>query len=187
VSEPTYRLIQMPPNFELGGIDFDCGEESYNEWLVRHAKNAVSSGSASVYLLVETSSERVVGYFSLSPTQVLKADIPKDLHGGLMKATPGYLIGKLALDKTCQTRWREDSGLDPLPQSLGPDLLRAAVLKAVEASRIGGGQVIVVDADNEGLMPYYRRWGFIPAEGAGQLRLYMKMSTARKYSEDPTT
>jgi hypothetical protein len=43
--------------------------------------------------------------------------------------------------------------------------------------------VIVIDADNEGLVPYYQRWGFIPAEGPGQLRLYMKMSTARTYSE----
>jgi hypothetical protein len=173
----------MPPNFELGGIDFDCGVEEYNEWLNRHAKNAVSSGSASVYLLVETASDRCVGYFTLSPTQVVKADMPKGLHGGLMRATPGFLIGKLALDKTCQTRWRKANGLDPLPQSLGPDLLRAAVLKAVEAARIGGGQVIVIDADNEGLVPYYRDWGFIPADGPGQLRLYMKMSTARTYSE----
>src|SRR5436189_30956 len=103
----------MPPNMELGGIDFDCGAEEYNEWLKRHAKHAVRSGSASVYLLVETASERCVGYFTLSPTQVLKADLPTRLHGGLMRATPGYLIGKLALDQTCQTRWRKQNGLDP--------------------------------------------------------------------------
>ena len=48
-----------------------------------------------------------------------------------MRATPGYLIGKLALDKRVQTRWRAENGLDPLQQSLGPDLLRAAVLKAL--------------------------------------------------------
>ena len=175
----------MPSNFELEGIDFDCGVDSYNDWLSRHAKNAVNSGSASVYLLVESASQRCVGYFTLSPTQVTKADVPKALKGGLMRTAPGYLIGKLALDKTCQTRWREENGLPPLAQSLGPDLLRAAVLKAVEAAGIGGGQVVVIDADNEGLVPYYERWGFIPAGGPGQLRLYMKISTARTYSKTP--
>jgi len=172
----------MPSDFELEGIDFDCGAQSYNEWLLRHSKSAVSSGSASVYLLVETSSQHCIGYFTLSPTQVVKAEVPRELHGGLMRATLGYLIGKLALDKTVQSRWRAENGLDPLAQSLGPDLLRAAVLKAVKAADIGGGQIIVVDVDNGSLVPYYQRWGFIPAEGPGQLRLYMKMSTARSYA-----
>lgn len=182
MTTPAYRLVQVPSDFELEGIDFDCGVAAYNDWLLRHSQSAVRSGSASVYLLVELDSRRCVGYFTLSPTQVLSADVPKRTRGGLMRATPGYLIGKLALDKSVQTRWRAENGLDPLPQSLGPDLLRAAVLKAVEAAAIGGGQVIVVDADNEGLVPPYQRWGFIPAEGPGQLRLYMKMSTARSHA-----
>ncbi|HEX3930033.1 MAG TPA: hypothetical protein VHW64_04975, partial [Nocardioides sp.] len=132
----------MPPDLELGGIDFDCGVEHYNEWLRRHARTAVASGSASVYHLADSLSDRLVGYFTLSPTQVARADVPKELHRGLLRATPGYLIGKLALDKSCQTRWRRDNCLDPLPQQLGPDLLRAAVLKALEAARTGGGQII---------------------------------------------
>lgn len=172
----------MPSDFELEGIDFDCGVPAHNDWLLRHSRSAVRSGSASVYLLVEPGSQRCVGYFTLSPTQVVSADVPKRMRGGLMRATPGYLIGKLALDKSVQTRWRAQNGLDPLPQSLGPDLLRAAVLKAVAAAAIGGGQVIVVDADNEGLLQFYRRWGFISADGPGQLRLYLKMSTARSYA-----
>lgn len=102
-----------------------------------------------------------------------------------MRLTPGYLIGKLALDKTCQTRWRKQNDHDPLPQSLGPDLLLAAIVKAVEAARIGGGQGIVIDADKEDLGPFYQRWGFIPADGPGQLRLYMKMSTPRTHGTRP--
>jgi hypothetical protein len=186
VSTPPYRLVQLPATLEVGDLDFDCGSEEYNRWLRLHAHRAVSSGSASVYLLLETGSDRCIGYFTLSPTQVVKEQIPSELHGGLMRTAPGFLIGKLALDKTLQTRWRREQGLAPLSQSVGPDLLRAAVLKAVEASRVGGGQVIVVDAANGDLVTYYQRWGFTPAEGAGQLRLYLKMSTARKYAETNT-
>lgn len=183
MSTTPYRLVQLPANLELGDLDFDCGSEKYNNWLRLHAHGAVRSGSASVFLLMETASGRCVGYFTLSPTQVVREEIPSELHGGLMRTAPGFLIGKLALDKTLQTRWRRDNLLEPLAQSVGPDLLRAAILKAVEASRVGGGQVIVVDADNEDLVPYYQRWGFTPAEGSGQLRLYLKMSSARKYAE----
>lgn len=182
MSTPLYRLVQLPANLELGDLDFDCGSEKYNRWLRLHAHRAVSSGSASVYLLMETAG-RCVGFFTLSPTQVVREEIPSELHGGLMRTAPGFLIGKLALDKTLQTRWRREHGLEALPLSIGPDLLRAAVLKAVEASRVGGGQVIVIDADNDDLVPYYQRWGFTPAKGSGQLRLYLKMSTARKYAE----
>jgi GNAT superfamily N-acetyltransferase len=185
VSQTPYRQVHLPPDLELGGIDFDCGVESYNTWLRTHAKTAVRSGSASVYLLVETSSESVVGYFSLSPTRAVRAEVPENLQGGLLRAVPGYLVGKLAVDQRVQNRWRAANGLEPLKQSLGPDLLRAAVLTAVDAARIGGGQLIVVDAGDAGLVRFYERWGFTRADGADQLRLYLKMSTARRYAGQP--
>jgi len=176
--EPAYAVELMPPGYDLGGIDFDCGQEPYNDWLHRHAPTAVKTGSASVYILRETSTRRLVGYFTVTPTTVAKDDLPGQILGGLLRTTPGYLIGKLALDKTLQARWREDQGLPKLPGSMGRQLVLAAVAKVVEAASRGGGQVIVVDADNLDLVPYYEKCGFIVA-GEGRLRLYMKVATAR--------
>jgi len=89
----------------------------------------------------------------------------------MLRNTPGWLLAKLALDITLrgdkEKRW-------------GSQLLRVALETLVEAAAVGGGQVIVVDADNPGLVGWYTRHGFT-ATGADDLRLYMKVSTARKY------
>jgi len=47
---------------------------------------------------------------------------------------------------------------------------------------LGGGQIIVVDADNPGLIAWYSRLG-VKSTGGQDLRLYMKVATARKYLE----
>lgn len=172
MTEPPYRIVAMPSRYDLEGIDFDCGVEHYNDWLVRHARSAVKSGSASVYLLLEIATERVVGYFSISPTQVRKEDSPEEIQGGLMRQAPAYLVGKLALDKHIQ-------GRKPPDVPMGRQLVLAAIAKVVEAATIGGGQLIVIDADNENLISFYQGCGFHPTGVEGDLRLYMKVATAR--------
>ncbi len=42
--------------------EFDCGKHSLNDWLVRHARQSQSSGSAKTYVVADD--QRVVGYFS---------------------------------------------------------------------------------------------------------------------------
>jgi hypothetical protein len=61
----------------------------------------------------------------------------------------------------------------------GWQLLRVALETIIDASELGGGQIIVVDADNPG---WYARHGFV-ATGGDDLRLYVKVATARKYLE----
>lgn len=173
MSEPPFRIVQMPSGFDPAGIDFDCGQSEYNDWLIDKAPRAVKSGSASVYLMLDTAAGREVGYFSISPTTAAAADMPKKAPGGLMIKPPGYLIGKLALDRSLQ-------GRKPPKVPLGPELVLAAIAKVVEAADRGGGQVIVVDADNSGLVPFYEGCGLLSTGIEGDLRLYMKVSTARK-------
>ena len=87
-----------------------------------------------------------------------------------MRSAPGYLIGKLALSKELQ-------GAKP---PLGPQLVLAAIAKVVDAAAVGGGQVIVVDADTEDLIPFYERCGFVHTGVPGSTRLFMKVSTAKQ-------
>lgn len=61
-------------------------------------------------------------------------------------------------------------------------LLRVALETIIDASELGGGQIVVVDADSPGLVDWYARHGFV-ATGGDDLRLYMKVATARKYLE----
>jgi hypothetical protein len=55
---------------------FDCGKPALNEWLVKHALQAGSSGSARTFVAAEGADDRVVGYFSLTAGQVDTTDAP---------------------------------------------------------------------------------------------------------------
>lgn len=89
-----------------------------------------------------------------------------------MRSAPGWLLTKPALDVSLQG--------DRAP-GMGRQLVLAALASIVKAADQGGGQMIVVDADDERLIDFYRGCGFRPTGRAADRRLYMKMSTARKY------
>ncbi|MBT2554438.1 hypothetical protein [Arthrobacter sp. ISL-5] len=172
MSDRTYRLSKLAPGYDLGA--FDCGEPAYNQWLADHASQAVAAGACMVYLLLEKRSdtkEKVIGYFAICPTLVVRDDLPKSLQRKVLRSAPGWLLAKLALDRSK----RGDKA-----NQWGWQLLRAALETIMAASDLGGGQIIVVDADNPGLVDWYARHGFVPTRG-DNLRLYMKVATARKY------
>ena len=141
MTSPVYRVTKLTPRFDLR--DFDCGEPAYNEWLVQRAVNAVEAGSSMVYLLLERlhpgAEERVVGYYAICPTVVVRDDMPKSLQRGVLRAAPAWLLAKLALDRSL----RGDKD-----HQWGAQLLREALQKIVASVDLGGGQIIVVDADN---------------------------------------
>jgi len=175
VTNPSYHLSKLAPGkYDLGA--FDCGEQTYNDWLKKSALGAVSAGTCAVYVLVrDDGTSAVMGYFSIGPTQVVRDDLPTKMGRGAPQAVPGWLLGKLALHVDLQGNAEE---------SWGSRLLIAALEKIVAVADDGGGKVIVVDADNEGLLGFYLRHDFqsVSAELSveGSLRLFMKVSTARK-------
>lgn len=171
MTDPTYRVTKLAPGYDLGA--FDCGEPSYNEWLVRHAAASVQAGVSAVYLLLEEHEEtsRVVGYYAINPTQVLREDVPKSLSRGWPHTVPAWKLGKLAVHLDL----RHDTDAQ-----WGRQLLRDALETIVRVSDAGGGKVIVVEADNPGLVGFYGRNGFKSTGAEGDLALYMKVSTARK-------
>lgn len=171
MSGATYRVTRFDPSYDLS--EFDCGVAAYNDWLSRHAANTVAAGVAAVYLLIETknSGERVVGYFAINPTQVLREVAPRSMSRGWPATVPAWKLGKLAIHRDLRGaeggRW-------------GRDLLREALETIVRVADAGGGKVIVVDADNGGLVDFYLRNGFKSTGVDGELSLYMKVSTARR-------
>lgn len=61
----------------------------------------------------------------------------------------------------------------------GTQLVVDALRRIVAAADLSGGRVIVVDADNERLVPFYTAHSFLPTR-SDPLRLYMKVATARR-------
>ncbi len=171
MSDPTYEVVTFTANFELE--EFDCGDATYNDWLARHAASSVKAGVCAVYLLIERAQDldRVVGYFAINPTQVERDQAPTSFSRGWPHSVPAWKLGKLAVhidlraDKDAQ--W-------------GRLLLREALETIIRVADAGGGKVIVVDADNPGLLDFYLRNGFKSTDTDGDLSLYMKVSTVRK-------
>lgn len=176
MTSATYRVARLTSDFDLG--HFDCGAPAYNEWLTGHALAAISAGSSAAYLLLETDHttvDRVVGYYDICPTSVVRTQVPKPWQHGILRAAPGWLLAKFALDTSLrgdkQHRW-------------GSQLLRDALETIVASADAGGGQIVVVDADNAGLLGWYVRHGF-RSTGGDELRLYMKVATARQHLQKP--
>ena len=88
------------------------------------------------------------------------------IHGRQLLPHTRILVGRLAIDTSLRG------------QGYGEQLLLDALGKAVAASEIGGGRLIVVDAiDDEA--PAFSAFHFVPVR-TRERRLVMKMSTAAK-------
>lgn len=186
MSSGSYRLVRLAAGDSQYDLQsFDCGESAYNDWLTVSAPRAVESGSAAVHLLIDAESGAteargltpVVAYFAICPTLVVRDEAPKPVRRGLLRSAPGWLLAKLALDRSL----RGDT-----EHQWGRQLLREALYTIVAAADLGGGQVIVVDPDNAQLVPWYAASGFVPT-GGPDLRMYMKLSTARHYLQQLAT
>ncbi|MFW3112212.1 N-acetyltransferase GCN5 [Mycobacterium haemophilum DSM 44634] len=123
---------------------FNCGKETLNTWLVKQARRVDSSGVAHVYVWTPLGESKVCAYFAICPTEAVRKDdgVSGPMAGGYSRI-PGYLIARLAIDAALHG------------QGYGEQLLLDALGKAVAASEIGGGRLIVVDAIDDAAQSCY--------------------------------
>lgn len=146
--------------------EFDCRVPSLNEWLVAHAVRATVSGTAKTYVWTEPGSDAVVAYYSITPHQIHRDEVSRNLSGGVTNI-PAYLLARLALDGRLQGR------------GLGGELLRDALERVVEAAEVASGRLLVVDAIDDQASKFYRKYDFQPVRDNPR-RLVVKIATVRK-------
>jgi predicted N-acetyltransferase YhbS len=159
----SYRVKPLADGDDLDG--FDCGHDALNVWLSEHARRATRQGTRT-YLLIEDNSE-VVGYFALTPHLIERDMLPSRVGRGAPARIPAILLAKLALATRLQG------------QGLGAELLTYALVTIIEAARVAGGRLVVVDAIDENAAGFYRAHDFRPSP-ADPLRLVIKLSTAAR-------
>lgn len=146
---------------------FDCGVSSLNVWLADQALRAQQGGTARTFVWVAAQeSEKVWAYFSLTPTEVVRAVATRDQSSGY-STVPGYLLARLAL----HTHLR---GL-----GYGGQVLVDALSRAATAAEAGGGRLVVVDALDDAAVSFYRHYDFTPVKGNPR-RLVLKIANVRK-------
>lgn len=145
---------------------FDCGQESLNQWLRKHALQNQGAGGAQSY--VGLVGEVVIGYYSLAVGQIEYIDAPERLRKGLARhPVPIMLLARLAVDKSWQKK------------GVGRALLRDAVLRTLQAAEIAGIRALAVHAKDDAARRYYEQFDF-EASPADPLHLVVLLKDLRK-------
>lgn len=131
---------------------FDCGHDALNEFLIKYALLNTSAGIARTFVTTLENQPAVVGYFSLAAGSIEPAHAPERIVKGVPRhPIPVILLARLAVDIKYQRK------------QLGKGLLKQALLKSVEASRIIGARAILVHAKDQKAADFYAKFGFLPS------------------------
>ena len=129
---------------------FSCGHPALNRWLQTRALSNQQKGFTAV--IVVHVQGRVVGFYGLSPTAVLPAQLPRSVRTGQPPdPVPCLLLGQLATD----SRWAG--------QGIATGLVKHALQRSVAAAELIGGRALVVHAVDDAAAGFWLRRGFLPS------------------------
>ena len=149
-----YTLTLLTPAHDL--TRFTCGNDALDAWLLNQALRAQNQDTARTYVWLDDNV--VAAYYSVCPTSVRSDELPRTVQGG-NSVIPAYLLARLALDVKLQGRHLAK-------------YLMADALETMDAAAANyGGRLIVVDAIDDALMPFYEKWGFCRIVGTNRLHL----------------
>ena len=157
--------IIVPLRDQPGRDAFDCGNTDLNRFLGEYARQQRDRRLSLTMVAEESESRRIVGYYTLSSTLVVKSDLPPAIGKRLTHEVPATLLGRLAVD-------RESQG-----SGLGSALLIHALRQAAQAAELVVSHVVVVDAIDSAAVGYYQHFGFSGFAPTSR-RLFLPMDTA---------
>ena len=160
------RVAALDQSHEL--TQFRSGNGELDEWLREQSRHATGHGTRTYVVLDEAGT--VVGYFAIVPHLIARADAPTRLARGAPREIPAILLAKLALAE----------GLHG--QGLGSAVLVLALGVVLDAARLAGGKVVVVDAIDESAAAFYEHHDFLRLPDRPD-RLIMKLSTVARALE----
>ena len=159
----SFRSARLTDDHELD--DFACDQAELTRWLREHAPRAERARVSATTVWTPGDEHRVVAYHSIAPTLVRRDALPSRSMAGGYGDVPGFLLGRLALDRSLHGK------------GLGSQLLLDALELIVDASERSGGRVIIVEAIDGEAAAFYEHHDFIRI--GDSRRLAMKVATAR--------
>lgn len=126
---------------------FDCGKEPLNRFLARFALQGQLANASQTY--VGVSDEEIIGYYTLVFGHVAYDDAPDRLRKGIAR----HPVPLLVLARLAVARHRAGAGL-------GSGLLKDAMRRTLEASRIAGLRAFAVHAKDDEARRFYEYFNF---------------------------
>lgn len=145
--------------------EFSCGKQILDNYLHRQANQDVKRKLSACFVIEETKSELIQGYYTLANNSLPLSLIPADLQKKLPKSyssIPTTLLGRLAIDCRFQG------------EGLGRLLLIDALYKSYEISKTVGSFAVVVDPIDKDAENFYEKYGFIKLPDSGKMFLAMQ-------------
>jgi ribosomal protein S18 acetylase RimI-like enzyme len=166
IAQPP-RIVPLDSSHDRAA--FACGKAPLDLFLQRQARQEMKRLVSVTYVLVGAHAREIAGYYTLSATSVLLADLPDATARRLPRypAVPATLLGRLAV----ATKYQR--------QRLGELLLMDALRRSADAGRSIGSTAVVTDAKDEEAQRFYERYGFIPLNSVPQ-RLFLPMATVQQ-------
>lgn len=147
VSDPTSVVPFNPGQHDRS--DFQCGEESLDQWLKEKAKQSSKADTARTYVVCE--GDKIIGYYCLSAFSVEATAVPAALRAGYAPV-PCILLGRLAVDNRHKG------------QGLGDEMMMSAFYRVSEIAETVGARALIVHALHERAASFYLRLEFVPFE-----------------------
>jgi len=125
--------------------EFDCGNVTLNEWLIRRALKNQDKYSTTRVVCVDN---KAIAYYSLVYGSVNREEMTRKIKTNAPDRIPVMILGRLAVD----LKWQG--------KGIAKHLLKEALLKTLEASKVAAIRGVLVHAiDNEG-QAFYKKYGF---------------------------
>ncbi len=146
--------------------DFDCGKPSLNEWLIRHALQAQTSGSARTFVVAD--SNHVMGYYSLTVGQIDTMEAPDRIRKGMGQyPIPVVILARMAVASSSQGK------------GIGRGLLQDAIRRTLLSSEQAGIRALLTHSIDQEAERFYLRFGF-EASPVREKQLLLILKDARK-------
>lgn len=164
---PHYIFTKLAK--EHNKASFDCGIPQLNQYIAEQAGQDMKRHVAITYVLSEQFSDEIMGYHTLSATNIEL----KNLSNQEMKKLPRYpllpatLIGRLAIDIKYQKK------------GIGQLVLMHALKLSLENSNQIASMATIVEAKNDKAIQFYKHFGFSQFPDTPN-KLYLSMGTVLK-------
>ena len=160
----TLEFVIQPLGRRHQRQNFNCGEESLNQFLQKYARQNSEKGFGRTFVAVLPNEFEVLGYYTLSSGSISFEIIPEKVP---RYPIPTVHLGRLAVDLKMQGQ--------RLGELLLIDALERTVLVGVEL----GIYAIELYALNDYAKRFYLRYGFIELKD-DEKHLYLPIETLKK-------
>ena len=160
-----HKIVQFDKKYDYSS--FDCGVPALNNYLKTQASQDIRNHYSVIFVALEETAEKVVGFYTLSNASVPLNQIPRNLQKKLPKYPniPAIRLGRLAVDKSVQ-------GF-----GVGKKLLADAILQSL---RYPAWAVMLVDAKDAQASAFYKKHGFTAIDD-NELNLFVLRSMLTKF------